>query len=302
MDSKMRNHNHDLGVGLVALAWSLFITASCVVTLRIYPRLGHSRQPLAKSDWPMICSWVFKSSSSYPTLTDHLGYVQISEIFHCIFITIAQHWGLGRHIDTLTSNQMVHAIHYLVVSESFSIMTSYFGRMSFSVFLLGIFGVVAQPQRIALFLIIILDTIVNIIVMVQIYAQCGTAIGAVWNPAAYPSAICDSPNVEKNLGYVQASINSACDLVLTILPITIIWSLHMVLGTKIAIGALLTLSGFALFASIAKGVEISQLANGADPTYHFAILQFTVVVENDVVMMAASLPMLRPLWRKNSMT
>ncbi|KAF1343790.1 hypothetical protein BDV97DRAFT_339784 [Delphinella strobiligena] len=283
MDSKMRNHNHDLGVGLVALAWSLFITASCVVTLRIYPRLGHSRQPLAKSDWPMICSW-------------------ISEIFHCIFITIAQHWGLGRHIDTLTSNQMVHAIHYLVVSESFSIMTSYFGRMSFSVFLLGIFGVVAQPQRIALFLIIILDTIVNIIVMVQIYAQCGTAIGAVWNPAAYPSAICDSPNVEKNLGYVQASINSACDLVLTILPITIIWSLHMVLGTKIAIGALLTLSGFALFASIAKGVEISQLANGADPTYHFAILQFTVVVENDVVMMAASLPMLRPLWRKNSMT
>lgn len=304
MDSNMRNHNHDLGMGLVALAWSLFIIASCVVALRIYTRLGYSRQPLAKSDWLMICAWVSESSSSSSTstLTNHIGCIQISEVFHCTFITIAQPWGLGRHFDTLTSNQAVHALHYMVVSESFSIMTSYFGRMSFSVFLLGIFGVVAQPQRVTLYAIIILDTLMNIIVMVQIYAQCGTAIGAEWDPAAYPRNLCTSPDFETYLGYVQASINSVCDLVLAVLPVTILWSLHMALGTKIAIGALLTLSGFALFASIAKGVEISQLAHGTDPTYHFAILQLSVFVENDVVMMAASLPMIRPLWRTKPIT
>lgn len=299
MDSKMWNHNLNLGVGLVALAWSLFIIASCVVALRIYTRLGHSRQPLAKSDWLIICAWVSEPSSppSIPTFTDHLGCIQISEVFHCTFITIAQRWGLGRHFDTLTSNQSVHALHYMVVSESFSIMTSYFGRMSFSAFLLGIFGVVAQRQRVTLYAIIILDTLINIIVMVQIYAQCGTAIGEEWDPAAHAHNLCTSPDFETYLGYVQASINSICDLVLTVLPVTIIWSLHMALGTKIAIGALLTLSGFALLASVAEGVEISQLANGADPTYHFAILQFSVFVENDIVMMAASLPMIRPLWR-----
>lgn len=37
-------------------------------------------------------------------------------------------------------------------------------------------------------------------------------------------------------------LNSLCDLVLTILPCFILWHLHMPIGTKIGLGAVLTLS------------------------------------------------------------
>ena len=49
---------------------------------------------------------------------------------------------------------------------------------------------------------------------------------------------------------------------------------------------------------MAKAVEIRQLSNGDDFTYNFAILQFCVVSENNIVMIAASIPMLRALFIK----
>ena len=55
----------------------------------------------------------------------------------------------------------------------------------------------------------------------------------------------------------------------------------------------------AFVASVAKAVEIRQLSNGPDFTYNFAILQFCVVGENNVVMIAASIPMLRALYTKD---
>lgn len=55
----------------------------------------------------------------------------------------------------------------------------------------------------------------------------------------------------------------------------------------------------AFVASVAKAVEIRQLSNGPDFTYNFAVLQYCVVGENNTVMIAASIPMLRALFIKD---
>ena len=55
----------------------------------------------------------------------------------------------------------------------------------------------------------------------------------------------------------------------------------------------------AFVASVAKAVEIRQLSNGPDFTYNFAVLQYCVVGENNTVMIAASIPMLRALFLKD---
>jgi len=114
--------------------------------------------------------------------------------------------------------------------------------MSFAAFLLGVIGSSSKPQRITLWTIIVVDTIINVIVAVQIYAQCGTHLAAKWTPALAAIYSCQDPSVETNLGYAQASLNSLCDLMLTVLPITIIRRLNMPTGTKIGLGALLALS------------------------------------------------------------
>ncbi|PSK42096.1 hypothetical protein B9Z65_4010 [Elsinoe australis] len=272
--------NDDLGVALVALAWALFGIAFIIVALRLWTRAVFLKSRLVLHDWLMICAIV-------------------SEIIHASILTAGQQHGLGRHIESLQGPEISKAGHYIVISESFSITTSYFGRMSFAVFLLSVVGVAAMPQRITLWAVIIGNTIVNILAIAQVYAQCGKDLSALWNPAVKAHAHCQPDYVETYIGYCQAGINSLCDLVLTVLPLTIIWSLKMPRGTKAGLAALLMLSLFALIASIAKAVEIQQLSSGPDFTYHFAVLQYCVILENDIVMIAASVPMLRALWTRN---
>lgn len=239
--------NDDLGVALVALAWALFGIAFIIVALRLWTRAVFLKSRLVLHDWLMVCAIV-------------------SEIIHASILTAGQQHGLGRHIESLQGPEISKAGHYIVISESFSITTSYFGRMSFAVFLLSVVGVAAMPQRITLWAVIIGNTVVNILAIAQVYAQCGKDLSALWNPAVKVHAHCQPDYVETYIGYCQAGINSLCDLVLTVLPLTIIWSLKMPRGTKAGLAALLMLSLFALIASIAKAVEIQQLSSGPDFT------------------------------------
>lgn len=274
------NSSDDIGNGLVAFAWAFFSISFLVVGLRVWTRIGYLKDRMQVHDWLMVCAVFF-------------------EIFHCAFLQMSREYGMGRHIQTLDGSQISHQGHYNRVDESFSIIPSYFGRMSFAAFLLGVIGSTGKPQKMILWAIIVVDTIINIVVAIQIYAQCGTHLAAKWNPALAAIYSCQDPEVETNLGYAQASLNSLCDLILTVLPITIIRKLNMPTGTKIGLGALLALSFFAFVASVAKAVEIRQLSNGDDFTYNFAVLQYCVVGENNIVMIAASIPMLRALFLKD---
>ncbi|GAM86427.1 hypothetical protein ANO11243_044410 [Dothideomycetidae sp. 11243] len=225
--------------------------------------------------------------------------------------------GLGRHIWTLQGPQISRTAHYIAITESFSIITSYFGRMSFAAFLLSVIGKTAKVRRWILFTIIIVDTAINILVAVQTYVQCGKYVSALWNQEVAQHVSCQSTHVETYIGYVQASLNSLCDLILTVIPVTIVYKLKMPRATKFGLGALLTLSSFAFVASVAKAIEIQQLSSGPDFTCkscqikvsdcntdrlvdHFAVLQFSVIMENDIVIIAGSVPLLRALWNKNS--
>lgn len=210
----------------------------------------------------------------------------------------ARNSGLGKHIGTLSDEQIGYTGHLVVTVQSFSVLTSFFGRVSFAFFLLSVVGDAKVAARNTLYGLVVVQILVNALVVVQVYTQCGAKMSALWNPEVAKTAHCSAADVETYIGYVQASINSLCDLVLTILPITIVWNLRMPSGTKVALAGLLCLSSFAFVASIAKAVEIRLLSSGPDFTYHFALLQYFVVVECDVVMIAASMPMLRPLWRK----
>lgn len=183
--------------------------------------------------------------------------------------------------------------------ESFSVLTSFLGRVSFAFFLLSVIGHTKEAARMTLYALIIVQVVINGLVIIQVYTQCGSKMSALWDPAVAATAHCINPDVETYIGYVQASLNSLCDLVLTILPVTIVWNLRLPTDTKVGLAALLCLSSFAFVASIAKAVEIRLLSSGPDFTYHFALLQYFVVVECDIVIIAASMPMLRALWRKD---
>ena len=99
----------------------------------------------------------------------------------------------------------------------------------------------------------------------------------------------------------------------------IVWHLNMPMKTKALLSALLMLSvlyveptphgcssltvgSSALGASIVKAIEIKNLSFRNDFTWNMVALQMWVVVENNVVMIAASIPTLRALVRKDEET
>ncbi|KAI9709579.1 MAG: hypothetical protein M1820_003339 [Bogoriella megaspora] len=174
-------------------------------------------------------------------------------------------------------------------------MTSMFGRISFCVFLLYLLGPTKKIQRTVLWTNIIQQVAINVVMLIQIYAQCGSKIAALWDQEVAAHAKCQSPNVETDLAFAQSALNSVCDLVLAILPPFMLWDLHMPKATKYGLISVLMLSIFGFAASLVKLVEIKNLGARGDFTWNMVNLQTWVVVENNIVLMYASIPVLRPL-------
>ncbi|KAK6381836.1 hypothetical protein LTR65_010980 [Meristemomyces frigidus] len=234
---------------LLGLGWTLLLGSGAVVGLRMYARLTRVRR-VAVDDYLMLASWS-------------------SEVFHMIFVTVACTKGLGHHFAALTPTQQQHALFYTIgLVEVFAVITCMWGRLSFAAFLLYIIGPSDVQKRWALRSVIAVQILVNLIVIIQIYTQCGRHVTALWDYAAAAHATCLSPMVETIIGYVQSGVNSMCDITLTVLPAMILWNLNMPLTQKIGLGATLTLSIFAFAASLAKAVQIRNLGAKDDFTWY----------------------------------
>jgi hypothetical protein len=134
-------------------------------------------------------------------------------------------------------------------------MCSTLGRVSFIILMFRLFGN-TKFRRWGLYFLVAEQLIVNLFTCITIFTQCGN-VHSLWDPVGEPSK-CWSPDVQTDTGYVQggkngmtsidfmadksAVFNSATDLVLTILPLTIFWTLQMATKIKLGLAGLLGLS------------------------------------------------------------
>lgn len=121
---------------------------------------------------------------------------------HTIFLTIAWQHGLGRHFDSLDESQQQHVLKLIIAGvELFAIVTCMFGRISFCAFLLFIISPIDRKKRHLLWLVIAIQIIANVVCLVQIYAQCGSKVEALWTFKLASTASCQSPMVQTLIGY-----------------------------------------------------------------------------------------------------
>jgi len=128
--------------------------------------------------------------------------------------------------------------------------------------------------------------------MILLYVQCED-VRTLWDPTIISK--CWNPIVTADLGYSQTGLNAATDLFLTCLPASMLWNLQMNLRTKVGLIVLLGLSSIAFVSVIMKLLQVNSLAS---PDLLFANVEFLtwVVVEGNLVIIAASIPLLRPLF------
>ena len=136
-----------------------------------------------------------------------------------------------------------------------------------------------------------------------------------WNPALVASgeAVCWPPYRQTDFAVFTGSMSKpsplCCrmltimvgwlafiDLALALLPITIIWNLQMDWHKRVGLSTLMGLGVFAFICAVIKTSKLPELNARADITFITVSLWIWTANETNVIILAASIPTLRPLY------
>ncbi|ROV90162.1 hypothetical protein VSDG_08818 [Cytospora chrysosperma] len=271
---------HDCGENIgptgLAVIWVMVTVAMIVVAARVYAQARLTKQ-FGLSDYLMICS-----------ITIICGFASL--------ISVQYRYGWGRHQACIGDLQEVETqLKFNVTGQSFGIMGSTFGRLSFIVFMLHLFDAKTWP-RLSLRVFFVLQVVTNVGTVIACYAQCSDP-RALYD-FSLPESLCWPAEVQTYLGYAHTSFNGVTDLYLAALPTAILWNLQMATRLKIGLAILLGMSAVALVGLVMKCVYLSALSDRGDFSYNTVPMFTWITVEGTLVEIAASVPLLRPLFKR----
>lgn len=202
----------------------------------------------------------------------------------------------------------IQAMKWEYLAQPAGIMSPALSRIAFCMYMLKFVGT-SKNKRNLFYFIIVSQLIINLGTMVEVLISC-EHFAQLWDSRLHGR--CWSPKIQAYLGFFQGgkstrfsslcshpnrppAWNSTSDLVLTVLPITILKNLNMELRTKVALCILMGLSFFAMIACIVKTVELRALGDRMDFTHGTANFVIWFTIEQYIVIIAASVPTIRPL-------
>ncbi|KAF2121552.1 hypothetical protein BDV96DRAFT_216584 [Lophiotrema nucula] len=261
------------GPELQAVCATFVSMAFVAVVLRIYVRLRLVKAFGWDDAW-MICAM----------------------IGHIMFATCAIggiHYGTGRHMDTLSDEQIFKAMRYWWLCYIAYCATMICVKISISLFLLRV--IVLKLQRWIIYVCMALTVFTGLVFLFVTLLQC-SPISYFWN-RAIPGGYCISIEVIIGLTFLYSAINAVCDFTLGILPIFLVKGLNMERKMKFALVPLLSM---ACIASTAVVVRMAFVENfrGADFLYDTVDIAIWSDIEQGLAITAGSLATLRPLYRQ----
>ncbi|KAL8637262.1 MAG: hypothetical protein Q9228_005451, partial [Teloschistes exilis] len=260
---------------LLKLSWSLFGITLAVVALR-------------------LCSDLIMRSfrlSSFLALVAFL-----LALAGQVLITLAVHWGLGRHMEGLNPEEIRMTMTYIWQAQPIQLLANTAGKVSIAALLVTLHGPkFAKSKTIFIWTLAAISTIFVIIAIVMIYAQC-SPVAKLWHESLPGS--CDGRNRNQTFAYVQGVVSSIVDLALAVYPIFLFWDLRIQLLKKLILSVLFAFGIVACICAIVRTVNISKLGQTSDVSYAVGSLVIWNTAEMYLVLLAGSLPGLRPLFNK----
>jgi len=149
------------------------------------------------------------------------------------------HWGSGRHMEDLTLRQIENAMKLWYICELFYITSTTFLRLSAGYFLLRV--AICQTHRHIIHTCNIMNVLFNIGFFFYAVFQCNP-IDFWWTRFDGKHAGTCSAQASADLTYAQSALSALIDGTYGILPIFILWDLHLNTRKKILVGAILSLA------------------------------------------------------------
>ncbi|XEV00156.1 hypothetical protein FSHL1_005443 [Fusarium sambucinum] len=188
--------------------------------------------------------------------------------------------GLGRHTASVAAEP--GGVQRMVKTKILQVVGYPFNIMAYSL------------PNVAILILIERLILLAVISVVIIFAQCRPT-KMLWDQSA--KGKCWSPDVFNHSSYVVSSFTVLTDLVLAVVPIHAFWKLQVKRQEKLEITFMLGLTFLSAVFTIIKATYLYTFNDRTDPLYSVVTLIIWGLVEQNVVIMAASVPTLRPLIR-----
>jgi len=268
--------NQDRGPQLVALYWVESAVAIIVVAMRLWGRM--MIRGTSYDDYVMLLTLV---------------------LFLCLasFVTYYASIGGCRHLFYLTPPEQMLAVEYNWATQPWGIFGFATGKISVALLILRIMGPNSVWRKWMLYLSIVSVFIINALGCILTFVQCSPSY-ALWNPqlVATGQATCWDPKVQSDYAIFLSSWNILIDIVLAILPVSILWGLNMPARQKLGLGGLLSLGLLAAVCGIVKVNYLAGLNARSDLTWETYNLFAWSGAELFVIIVCGSVPPIKPVY------
>ncbi|KAI9673327.1 MAG: hypothetical protein M1829_004093 [Trizodia sp. TS-e1964] len=265
--------NDDRSRAVIAVNCGVLVVASIAVTLRVLARRIKGA-PLLRDDYTCF----FALAVAYT-------------IF--IFCLVGIHYGLGRHIWTLSDDQVKHVYLSAGMFEILYVICVTATKMSILFMYARIFVTTVTPRfRAALYIVGVIVLAYGISFTFSLIFQC--------RPLAYafdktiPGGDCVNVG---SLFISAALINIASDITILVLPMPLIFRLWVSQKQKAAVAGIFLLGGFVCIASIVRLWVLANTAVILDTPWGIVDFMLWSIIEPSIGIVCACIPVMGPLLR-----
>ncbi|KAI9726364.1 MAG: hypothetical protein M1828_001638 [Chrysothrix sp. TS-e1954] len=204
--------------------------------------------------------------------------------------------GMGNHVELLDPHQIDRAVLFDTISISILLIGYCPGKIAIIAFLLRIQGPTHVKKARFLYFLAASNVLLNFTQAIIIWFQCDPP-AKLWN-SNLPGKCSTADHVNSDLGYLQGSWSSATDLILATYSPVVFRRLQLPVKQKIGIMCLLGAGILACVCGCIRTVQIHRVRNVTDRTGNLAYLSLWAWTEFWILVIAGSLPLLRPLFAR----
>ncbi|KAM5351131.1 hypothetical protein ACJ41O_003854 [Fusarium nematophilum] len=224
----------------------------------------------------------------------HLGADDYTIIASCVFALISSgveiascHYGFGRHSALLKPEDKIEALKFFYVCQVTYKASINLTKCSILLLYLRIFGKIRWFKWICWFLLACVS-------MYAIASTVATIFQCTPVPRAYNKAIDGTCIDNGKFWHANAGFSIATDLIILFMPMALVYQLQIQKIQKIALIIVFALGGFVVITSCLRVTTIDIAATTTDLTYDISSTMWTII-EMNVAIVCACLPMIRPL-------
>ncbi|KAL7943616.1 putative PTH11-typeG-protein-coupled receptor [Trichoderma barbatum] len=260
------NPNDDVS-RLVYIPSAIFVViCPSVVALRIWARL--KRSGMGPDDWTAVAALIFALLTSG-------------------FLVASCHYGMGRHFMYIEKQNKYETLKYLYMSQVTYKAAINLTKCSILLLYLRLFIIVGWI-RWACWVVLTCVVIYCVSSMIATIFQCNPIVKAF--DKSLPGTCIDLAK----FWFANAGFSIATDIIILLLPMPLVYQLEVPRAQKIALMAVFAIGIFVVVTSCLRVATLDIFATSPDNTYDIANVMWTII-EPNVAVICASLPILRPL-------